>query len=784
MHRPLFQRLDLIAVGFTTEAPRMLFINPLNSRWAIALALLLVAMLVEPLRPPSPVAAQAATDEASPSTLYVRPDGNDGTNGQTVANAWRTLGHALRSVQPGQTVFVMNGTYTQARCSWCGAHFRLAPGDRGVSASADAPIRVVNFPGHRPEIFADRGTGIEVVGSYLEVSGFRIRGEGFSATNNYGYGIMYEAGRYITMNDNIISGFPLNGIGGNNSSGVTIARNIVFNNAWWSPNAGSGISHHVPKNMSVPPGPDGYQDRIVDNISFGNENRVATPAFAPAGMVSDGNGIIVDETNVTGYTGRILVMNNIVANNGGKGINIYNSSNVDVIHNTLYRNGFTTNMYGSNGDFAVNRSTNIRILNNIVEARADRTAFLTLSSPVVRGNVFSGGLSITSVVSRTDNLVTAASAGFTSPSLDPRNGDFRLTSTSPGLDRGVVMTMPILTDLAAAQRPVGGYDAGAYERQLNVSAPVTTSPPSTTTTAPPTTIPATTAPTVSPTTVASSTVPPMTAPVTTAAPTTTAPTVATPGTGTQTEVVVRARGTVGDEAMVLMVNGRAAASWTVGKSFVDHRVTLDQAVAVNQVQIRFTNDSNAGGVDRNLEVDWVRVGANTHHAEDALVQSIGTWIGGTCGTQGNHRSQWLHCNGHFDFAAVAAPAPTPVPQSAQVVVRARGSVGDETMNLTVNGSVVQTWKVTRTLSDYVATVPASVSIDQIRVHFNNDLYQPPIDRNLEVDFVRVGSQTYQTEDPKVAGIGPWTGSSCGVLGNHRTQWLNCNGYFDFRALGN
>jgi VanZ family protein len=314
-------------------------------------------------------------DEGSASTLYVRPDGNDGADGQTLATAWRTLGHALARATPGTTTYVLDGTYTQPPCATCGAHFRLAANGR-----PDGWIRLRNYPGNAPHILATAGTGIELVGSYLELTGFTITGEGFGPDNDWGYGIMYEGGHHITIRDNIVSGFPLSGIGGTEVSGLTIEGNIVHDNARWNSRAGSGISFWKPVDHGLDPGPDGYHDRIVGNLVFGNENLTPTPEHAPPGLVSDGNGIIVDETLTTHYPGRILVADNVAIANGGKGINVFKSANVDVVGNTLSANGSTMNMYGPNGDLSVSYSRNVVIRGNRVRTEPERVPLRVVDS--------------------------------------------------------------------------------------------------------------------------------------------------------------------------------------------------------------------------------------------------------------------------------------------------------------------------------------------------------------------------------------------------------------------
>lgn len=64
------------------------------------------------------------------------------------------------------------------------------------------------------------------------------------------------------------------------------------------------------------------------------------------GYLSDGNGIILDDFNQTQrpegqgtpFSQRSLVANNVIFDNGGHGIHIFQSEHVDVINNTLYQN--------------------------------------------------------------------------------------------------------------------------------------------------------------------------------------------------------------------------------------------------------------------------------------------------------------------------------------------------------------------------------------------------------------------------------------------------------------
>jgi hypothetical protein len=65
------------------------------------------------LRADSPHLGKGAHPNAAP-VRYVSLDGDDKADGRTPKTAWRTLTKAAKDVQPGETVYVMSGTYRQS----------------------------------------------------------------------------------------------------------------------------------------------------------------------------------------------------------------------------------------------------------------------------------------------------------------------------------------------------------------------------------------------------------------------------------------------------------------------------------------------------------------------------------------------------------------------------------------------------------------------------------------------------------------------------------------------
>ncbi len=108
------------------------------------------------------------------------------------------------------------------------------------------------------------------------------------------------------------------------------------------------------------------------------------------------------------------------------------------------------------------------------------------------------------------------------------------------------------------------------------------------------------------------------------------------------------------------------------------------------------------------------------------------------------------------------------------------------MNLQISGTIVSTWynvngnANTPSYKTYRYNSPTKVSASQIRVNFTNDACCSKGDRNLRVDKINIDGVDYQTEDPSVYSLGVWDSSSgCGP-GYKPSEWLSCNGYFQYK----
>jgi hypothetical protein len=103
--------------------------------------------------------------------------------------------------------------------------------------------------------------------------------------------------------------------------------------------------------------------------------------------------------------------------------------------------------------------------------------------------------------------------------------------------------------------------------------------------------------------------------------------------------------------------------------------------------------------------------------------------------------------------------------SKSFTVRARGTVGGESITLRVNNQNVATWTLGTGMTNYTASTSLSGGIT---VAYTNDGGS----RDVQVDYIIVNGQTRQSEAQSY-NTGLYANGSCGGGGN--SEWMHCNG---------
>jgi parallel beta-helix repeat protein len=420
----------------------------------------------------------------APNTLYVDASaGRDSNDGLSPGKAFATLNRAATAVKPGWTVLVMNGTYT--------SDGTVNPLEISAQGRADAWITFAAAPGQHPVIQVPRGggatAGIHLPGAaYVIIDGFEVIGQNGTitaqeaASNDGTQAVLNENCIYIdgmgfgdshppvphdiVVRNSTVHDCSAGGIEVNVADAITLEHNRVYNTSWWTVFGTSGI---VLWHMTDVPGStttNGYKNFIVGNLVYGVKNNLPWKDGNPP-AIYDGNAIIVDDSKHTQqaggiydvrgvpYTGRTYVANNIVHDNGGRGVHVYSSDRVDVVNNTSYNNMLTASPWIVWGEFDGFRSSDVNFVNNVAVNVNGKDANLKDNGTTYDYNVWDAP----SVPARGDHDIVGK-ANLT----DPANGNFAPLSNSPALRSGTSSLAP-QDDFFGNPRPSGAIDRGAIQ---------------------------------------------------------------------------------------------------------------------------------------------------------------------------------------------------------------------------------------------------------------------------------------------------------------------------------
>jgi hypothetical protein len=419
-------------------------------------------------------------------TYYVSGAGSDSADGLTMGTAFLTLQHAANLTQPGDTVYAMNGTYTNS-CAGCDVL------DITTAGTDNGWITYKAYPGQTPLISFNGWNGIlvEKTAAYIEVNGFSVEGNNYNVTlagalaqsyttpdPAYNGNCIATDGRTGTATQRVHHVRILNntawacgggGVGTAQSDYVTIQGNTIYDSSWYSIYGGSPISTWENWDSDSV---TGYKMYVIGNRILNNQELV--PVLG-AGEITDGEGVIVDSTRNSSYQpsiglppyqGRTLIANNVIYGNGSSAIEVFESDHVDIVNNASYQN-VTTPVLSGRGELFLNNTSDVNAVNNIFDCATGQnpvTALSNTSAILLDYNLYFGGTNFAGTVSGAHDLT--GDPLYVDPADANRfNVLLSVSPTSPAVGSGTANLAPA-TDFVGNPRPgAKGYDRGAYQSQ-------------------------------------------------------------------------------------------------------------------------------------------------------------------------------------------------------------------------------------------------------------------------------------------------------------------------------
>ena len=403
--------------------------------------------------------------------VYVSGSGSDSSAG-TFAAPYRNLSKALSGAVAGDQIIALDaGPYAHTSVYQKAGNPGRWISIESANDSFQPLISVADNSGN---------DGLDIqASSFIGVFGFEVAGLQTSTSTNPSGITVYQGSHHVAIWNNLVHDFPGGGINcfyvaGGGWDLVDIFYNTIHATCRYSPNNTSGISVYGAQDLTG----DllgGYGYRLVGNYVY---DVLCTVPYAPGGLnyVTDGNGISLDslwvpnnlDTGLTPYSKRGLVLGNVVAACGGRGLHVFNTINVDDLFNTYIGSLRTTSPAITNGvETDAFYSPALAIANGVVH-------YGNLIVPLNTPNTTDG------VSAYTNNVVLGGTQAVPSGNVDRRTliaAYLAGNPTAAALLTGLPMSAfaPITPDLTASAaplpaqalatgpRPSGSWAAGALE---------------------------------------------------------------------------------------------------------------------------------------------------------------------------------------------------------------------------------------------------------------------------------------------------------------------------------
>lgn len=433
--------------------------------------------------------ALTAAAVAHAAEFYVSEKGNDLNPGTSAQRPFLTLQRADSAVRPGDTVWIMAGTYRNDLKKPGGTSdvLRIT-----TSGTPDAWITWRNYGTDRPELIAQGcWNAINLRASYIVIDGLIVTGNNdnvrqIDAETNAEIDVAATLARFNaataaakqTIDESVAPDAKLsskeiakavpaprpqpvpahspdpryngNGIGTDCRNGPKF-HHFVIRNCTVRKFGTAGISmihtdyytiehclvyenawygRYGGSGISQLRGLNFDDAPSYHNVIRGNRvwNNKCLVRCLNTDCFSDGNGIILD--SLVDYSGGVLVEHNVCFNNGGSGLHVFKSgkAHIDVVNNTVWRNQQMWQLY----ELGCHSAVNVRFLHNVVYAERRKQVNGKPAPTITYDYNFYYG---------SDQVMTkgphdlVADPQFVLASTNPALADFQLQPGSPAIDR-------------------------------------------------------------------------------------------------------------------------------------------------------------------------------------------------------------------------------------------------------------------------------------------------------------------------------------------------------------
>src|SRR5947208_14814350 len=133
--------------------------------------------------------ALMVTLRLSASTYYISPSGADDNAGTSTSAPWKTFGHAIPLLNAGDTLYLLNGTYTGANSGY--PQINCSSGARNGTSFAPITIQALN---ERQAFIQGNGSSANpfylTTCSYWNIVGLHVEDGDFSSQSSSSGGVI------------------------------------------------------------------------------------------------------------------------------------------------------------------------------------------------------------------------------------------------------------------------------------------------------------------------------------------------------------------------------------------------------------------------------------------------------------------------------------------------------------------------------------------------------------------------------------------------------------------